>query len=178
MRIISGKYKGRLIKPPQGFRARPTTDYSRESLFNILSNRYDFEELDVLDLFAGTGCITYEFGSRGARSVEMVELNRPNYKFISNTIKELGLENVTIYHTDVRIYLRKCSRKFDIVFADPPYELAWLEDIPQMVRESGIVKPTGILIIEHPKRVSFTGSEGFYEHRNYGSVNFSFFRFN
>ena len=178
MRIISGKYRGRQINPPKGFRARPTTDYARESLFNILVNRVNFEDLEVVDLFAGTGSVSYEFASRDVKSVEMVELNRFSYKFINDTIKELGLDNVTLYHTDVRIYLRKCSKKFDIVFADPPFELTWLEDIPAMVRESGIVRPTGILIIEHPKRVSFTGTEGFYEHRNYGSVNFSFFRFN
>lgn len=177
MRIISGKYKGRLIKPPQGFRARPTTDYARESLFNILANRYDFEELDVLDLFAGTGSITYEFASRGVRSVELVELSRPNYSFIAATLRELELDNVTSYNTDVRIYLRKSKSRFDLVFADPPYDLAWLRDIPSLVMSSGILKTGGVFIMEHPEKISFNDNEGFKEHRYYGSVNFSFFSF-
>ncbi|MFO7574684.1 MAG: RsmD family RNA methyltransferase [Bacteroidales bacterium] len=177
MRIISGKYKGRLIKPPQGFRARPTTDYARESLFNILANRYNFDELDVLDLFSGTGSITYEFASRDARSVELVELNRTNYRFIAATLRELKLENVTSYNTDVRIYLRKSQRRFDLVFADPPYDLSWLNEIPQMVMNSGILKTGGVFIMEHPGKMSFNDKEGFKEHRYYGSVNFSFFSF-
>ena len=177
MRIISGKYRGKVIKPPQGFRARPTTDYARESLFNILANRYEFDEIDVLDLFAGTGSITYEFCSRGARSVELVELNRSNYRFITSTLQELNMDNVTSFNTDVRIYLRKAVRSFDLIFADPPYALPWLKEIPALVKDAGILKPEGVLIMEHPDKISFDSSEGFHEHRYYGSVNFSFFRF-
>lgn len=177
MRIISGKYRGRSINPPQGFRARPTTDYARESLFNILSNRYDFEDIDVLDLFSGTGSMSYEFASRDTKSVELVELNKSNYRFIVSTIREMEIPRITTYNTDVRIYLRKCTRKFDLVFADPPYDLPWLKDLPEMVMQSGIVKPGGIMILEHPVRVSFSGASGFHEHRHYGNVNFSFFSF-
>jgi 16S rRNA (guanine(966)-N(2))-methyltransferase RsmD len=177
LRIISGKYRGRTINPPTGYRARPTTDYARESLFNIITNRYDIENLDVLDLFSGTGSISYEFASRGARSVELAELNKHNFRFITETIRELGFENVTAWNTDTRIYLRKCRRSFDIIFADPPYNLPWLSNIPVMVCEAGILKPGGMLILEHPGSISFSETDGFFEHRFYGSVNFSFFSF-
>jgi len=175
--IISGKYKGRLIKPPQGLRVRPTTDYARESLFNILINRLNFEDIDVLDLFSGTGSVTYEFASRGARSVELVELNRSNYGFITATLRELNLENVTSYNTDIRIYLRKSKRRFDLIFADPPYDLPWLKDIPALIMKYGVLKQGGIFILEHPSKTSFNDTVGFSEHRHYGSVNFSFFSF-
>jgi 16S rRNA (guanine966-N2)-methyltransferase len=177
LRIVSGIYKGRTINPPKGFHARPTTDYARESLFNILGNRYNFSELDVLDLFAGTGSISYEFASREVNSIELVELNRVNYRFIISTIRDLGLSTIKSYNTDARIYLRKAGNRFDIAFADPPYDLPWLTDIPELVRESSVLKPGGILILEHPRHITFKGSVGFFEHRFYGSVNFSFFRF-
>lgn len=177
MRIVSGIYRGRNINPPKGFRARPTTDYARESLFNILGNRYNFSELDVLDLFSGTGSISYEFASREVNSIELVELNRLNYRFIMSTIRDLGIKSIKSYNTDVRIYLRKAENRFDIIFADPPYELEWLTEIPQMVSKASILKPGGILIVEHPQRVTFSGQAGLIEHRFYGSVNFSFFRF-
>lgn len=177
MRIVSGLYRGRSINPPKGFHARPTTDYARESLFNILGNRYDFTELSVVDLFAGTGSISYEFASREVKSIELVESSRTNYRFIMSTIRDMGIKNIKSYNTDVRIYLRKVTTKADLVFADPPYELEWLKEIPVLVKESGVLKPDGILIVEHPKGVSFNGTEGFFEHRFYGSVNFSFFRF-
>lgn len=177
MRIISGKYRGRNIIPPKGFRARPTTDYARESLFNIIENRFDISSLDVLDLFSGTGSITYEFLSRDALSAEFVELNRFNYRYIASVISDLGLSNVSGFNTDVRIYLRKCNRKFDIIFADPPYDLPWLGSIPDMIREAGILKPEGTFILEHSSAFSFAGRSGFSEHRHYGNVNFSFFSF-
>ena len=177
MRIVSGIYRGRSINPPKGFRARPTTDYARESLFNILGNRYDFTELDVLDLFSGTGSISYEFASREVNSIELVESNRLNYRFIMSTIRDLDIKCIKSYNTDVRIYLRKAENRFDLIFADPPYDLEWLTELPKMVREASILKSGGVLIIEHPKHVTFSGYEGLIEHRFYGSVNFSFFRF-
>jgi len=176
LRIIGGKYRGRRIDPPQGFKARPTTDFARESLFNILGNRIDFEEARVLDLFAGTGSISYEFSSRGAKEVHLVEQNLKHISGIKRIIRDLGLENIRPIHIEVRTYLKICKAKYDVVFADPPYDLRWLEDIPDMVTGSGILEKDGFLVLEHPKKMDFSGHRLFFEHRNYGGVNFSFFR--
>jgi 16S rRNA (guanine966-N2)-methyltransferase len=176
LRIISGKYKGRRINPPSNFKARPTTDYARESLFNILNNRIDFEAVDVLDLFAGTGSISYEFASRGAPLVHLVEKDSQHISFIRKCIGEIGFDNIKPIHIDVKAYLKTCRAKYDIVFADPPFNLSWFETIPDLVTSSGIIKDDGFFILEHPKDLSFAGHNTFFEHRNYGSVNFSFFR--
>jgi 16S rRNA (guanine966-N2)-methyltransferase len=176
LRIISGKYKGKRINPPAGFKARPTTDYARESLFNILNNRIDFESVDVLDLFSGTGSISFEFASRGALSVHLIEKDQRNISFIRKMKEELKLENIKPIHIDVKAYLKTCSCKYDLIFADPPYELPWLPDLPDHVMNAGILKDDGVFILEHPKDQSFSAHKFFFEHRNYGSVNFSFFR--
>ena len=176
MRIIGGKYKGRRINPPGDFRARPTTDFAREGLFNILNNRVDFETVSVLDLFSGTGSISFEFASRGAVSVHLVEKDIKHISGIRKILKELDLENVKPIHIDVKAYLKTCSVKYDIVFADPPYELSWLMDLPDLVTQSGIIKEDGFFILEHPRDLSFSGHKLFLEHRNYGGVNFSFFK--
>jgi 16S rRNA (guanine(966)-N(2))-methyltransferase RsmD len=176
LRIIGGKYRGRRIDPPQGFKARPTTDFAREGLFNILENRINFEEARVLDLFAGTGSISYEFSSRGAKEVHLVEQNLKHISGIKLIIRDLGLENIRPIHIEVRTYLKICKAKYDVVFADPPYDLRWLEDIPDMVTRSGILEKDGFLVLEHPKKMDFSGHRLFFEHRNYGGVNFSFFR--
>ena len=176
MRIIGGKYKGRRISPPAGFTARPTTDFARESLFNILNNRIGFEDVSVLDLFAGTGSISYEFASRGAREVHLVEMDIRHVSGIRRIIKELGITNIKTIHIDVRAYLKTCSVKYDVVFADPPYSLSWLREIPDLVAGSGIMKEEGFFILEHPKAMSFSSHKLFFEHRNYGGVNFSFFK--
>ncbi len=176
MRIIGGKYRGRRINPPSGFRARPTTDFARESLFNILTNRIDFGEAVVLDLFAGTGSISYEFASRGAKEVHLAEIDIKHVSGIRRIIKELGAENIKVIHIDVKAYLRTCSAKYDLVFADPPYDLPWLKDLPDLVTGSGVLKEEGIFILEHPRNMRFDDNALFFEHRNYGSVNFSFFR--
>jgi 16S rRNA (guanine966-N2)-methyltransferase len=176
LRIISGKFKGRQINPPSGFKARPTTDYARESLFNILANRIDFESVDVLDLFSGTGSISFEFASRGAQNVHLVEKDYRNISFIRRMKGEMGFDNIKPIHIDVKAYLRACTYKYDIIFADPPYELPWLSELADLVMDAGILKDDGIYILEHPKGISFSGHKFFFEHRNYGSVNFSFFR--
>jgi 16S rRNA (guanine966-N2)-methyltransferase len=176
LRIISGKYRGKKIVPPSGFRARPTTDYARESLFDILSNRYDMTLIEVLDLFSGTGSISYEFASRGSPVIHLVEKDIRNIMFIRKMIAEMNLENTRAIHIDVKAYLQTCSYKYDIVFADPPYELSWLSQLPDMVMKSGILKSDGIFILEHPKGTTFNSNPCFFEHRNYGNVNFSFFR--
>ena len=176
MRIIGGKYKGRRINPPGDFSARPTTDFAREGLFNILNNRVDFETINVLDLFSGTGSISFEFASRGAVSVHLVEKDFKHISGIKKILKELDLENVKPIHIDVKAYLKTCSVKYDIVFADPPYELSWLKELPDLVTKSGIIEEDGFFVLEHPRDLSFAGHELFFEHRNYGGVNFSFFK--
>lgn len=176
MRIISGIYKGRLITPPKNLRARPTTDFAREALFNILINRYDFETLKVLDLFSGTGSVSYEFASRGASQVVLVDKDNYHIAFIKKTIDELHFDNIKAVHIDVKAFLKTCDQKYDIVFADPPYDLPWLDTLPGLVAGAGVVNDEGIFILEHPKHMSFTKEPGFFEHRNYGGVNFSFFR--
>lgn len=176
MRIIGGKYKGRRINPPSNFKARPTTDFAREGLFNVLNNRIDFESVNVLDLFSGTGSISYEFASRGANIVHLVEKDYIHISGIKRILKELDLQNVKPIHIDVRAYLKTCSVKYDIVFADPPYELPWLTELPDLVMQAGVIKDEGFFILEHPRDISFAGNELFFEHRNYGGVNFSFFK--
>ncbi|NLA48284.1 MAG: 16S rRNA (guanine(966)-N(2))-methyltransferase RsmD [Bacteroidales bacterium] len=176
MRIIGGKYRGRRIDLPPGFRIRPTTDFARESLFNILENITDFEEAFVLDLFAGTGSIGYEFSSRGVAGVHLVEQNRKNVSGIKKIIANIGFDNIKVIHIDVRTYLKICKTRYDIIFADPPYDLPWLEEIPRLVFGSDILKSEGLLVLEHPVKINFRIHELFFDHRSYGGVNFSFFR--
>lgn len=176
MRIIGGKYRGRRINPPGNFKARPTTDFAREGLFNILSNRVDFEEIIVLDLFSGTGTISYEFASRGTPVIHLIEKDPVHIAGIKKILRELDFSTVRPIHIDVRAYLKTCSYKYDIVFADPPYELTWLKELPDMVTQSAIIKEEGFFILEHPRDISFANHQLFFEHRNYGGVNFSFFR--
>lgn len=176
MRIIGGKYRGRRINPPGNFKARPTTDFAREGLFNILNNRVDFQTITILDLFSGTGSISYEFASRGASIVHLVEKDFKHISGIKKILKDLELDNVKPIHIDVMAYLKTCSIKYDIVFADPPYELSWLTELPDLVSQAGIIKDDGFFILEHPRDLSFTEHKLFFEHRNYGGVNFSFFK--
>ena len=175
MRIIGGTHRGRRINPPSNFKARPTTDFAREGLFNILNNRVDFESIDVLDLFAGTGSISYEFASRGVKSVHLVEKDINHISGIKKILKDMDLQNVRPIHIDVKAYLKTCSVKYDIVFADPPYELSWLQELPDIVTQAGVINEGGVFILEHPRDLSFTQHKLFFEHRNYGGVNFSFF---
>ncbi len=177
MRIIGGKYRGRRIIPPSGFKARPTTDFAREGLFNILNNRIDFETVNVLDLFSGTGSISYEFASRGAASVHLVEKDIKHIAGIRHIIKDMGFENIKPVHIDVMAYLKTCSVKYDMVFADPPYDLSWLKELPDLVMDSDIINENGFFILEHPRGLNFNNHRLFFEHRNYGGVNFSFFKY-
>jgi 16S rRNA (guanine(966)-N(2))-methyltransferase RsmD len=175
LRIIGGTYKGRIITPVAGLKARPTTDFARESLFNILSNRVDFKSISVLDLFSGTGAIGFEFASRGAVVVHMIEKDHKHITGIRHITEKFGFTNIKPVHIDVKAFLKTCRFKYDIVFADPPYDLEWLTGIPDMVISSGVMKENGFFILEHPKALRFGDHASFYEHRNYGSVNFSFF---
>lgn len=175
MRIVSGKYKGRYINPPKNFRARPTTDFAKENIFNILNNNFDFSDLSVLDLFSGTGSISYEFASRECNSVISIESNFKHHIFIQKTISELGLQNIKAIKSDVFRYVKSCKSKFDIIFADPPYELKAIESIPAYIFEHGILNKDGWLIVEHGDKTNFSRQAGYRETRKYGGVNFSIF---
>lgn len=176
MRIISGKYKGRAIIPPKNLRARPTTDFAKENLFNVLGNLVDFEECDVLDLFAGTGSMSYEFASRGARSITSVEINAVHHNFIRQTARSLGADNIFVVKANAFLYLRSCPKQFDIVFSDAPYDLEGLEEIVPLVLESNILREEGIFIFEHSDKYDFSNNPYFWQLRSYGSVQFSMFR--
>ncbi|MBN1819666.1 MAG: 16S rRNA (guanine(966)-N(2))-methyltransferase RsmD [Prolixibacteraceae bacterium] len=176
MRIVGGKYKGRIFNPGNNFRARPTTDMAKEGLFNILTNRINFEETDVLDLFSGTGSISLEFISRGSRHVTLIESDPVHFRFILQTINSLEIENITPVKTDVFRFLNRCDSEFDLIFADPPFNLKRLDEIPDLIFNASILKPGAILILEHPKNYNFSNHLHFKELRNYGSVHFSFFQ--
>ena len=175
VRIISGKYGGRIIKPPKNFKARPTTDLAREGLFNILNNRIDFEGLRVLDLFAGTGSVGFEFASRGASRVDMVEINFIHFNFIKKAIQILGAENVKVMKSDFFRIIPGIKQNYDLVFADPPYDMKNFDLVPKLVLSQGILEPGGFFILEHSRDYDFSELPGFIELRKYGSVHFSFF---
>ncbi len=176
MRIVSGIYKGRAINPPKNLRARPTTDFAKENLFNVLGNLVDFEECDVIDLFAGTGSISYEFASRGARSVTSVEINAVHYNFIRQTGKLLGIENFYPVKANVFLYLKSCTKQFDIIFSDAPYDLPNSEEVVDLVLQGDMLREGGIFIFEHSKKMNFEERPEFWQSRSYGSVQFSFFK--
>ena len=175
MRIISGSCGGRTINPQKNLRARPTTDFAKENLFNVLGNVVDFEGIDVLDLFAGTGSISYEFASRGAASVTSVEINAVHYNFIRTTAKSFGLTNIHPVKANVFLYLKSCAKKYDVIFSDAPYDLEGSEAVVDMVLEKGLLKEGGIFIFEHSKDKDFSSHTRFSRLRSYGSVQFSIF---
>ena len=175
MRIIGGRLKGQTIKLPVSYAARPTTDFAREGLFNILGNEYEFEDLKVLDLFGGTGAISYEFASRGASRVYCVEMSRDNASFIKTEAVRLGLDNVTMVRDNVFDFLPVCREKFDVIFADPPYALEGLEAIPDKVFARDILHPGCYFILEHGDGHSFRNHPYFVKERSYGRVHFTFF---
>ena len=176
MRIISGKYRGRAINPPKNLRARPTTDFAKENLFNILQNLVDFEQCDVLDLFSGTGSVSYEFASRGANSVTSVEINAVHHNFIRTTARSLGADNIFAVKANVFLYLKSCPKSFDIVFSDAPYDLEGLEQVVGLVLDGNILKEDGIFIFEHSETYNFENHPLFWQSRSYGSVQFSSFK--
>ena len=164
-----------MINPPKNLRARPTTDFAKENLFNVLGNVVDFEGIDVLDLFAGTGSISYEFASRGAASVTSVEINAVHYNFIRTTAKTYGLTNIHPVKANVFLYLKSCAKKYDVIFSDAPYDLEGSEAVVDMVLEKGLLKEGGIFIFEHSKNKDFSSHPRFSRLRSYGSVQFSIF---
>ena len=175
MRIISGSHRGKQLRPPKGLPVRPTTDLAKESLFNILINRIDFEDCSVLDLFAGTGNISLEFASRGARDVVSVELNFKCAEFISKTAREMNFENVFVVKANTFNYLKSVKRSFDLIFADPPYEMKEVNQLPGLVFDHNLLNEDGWFVLEHDTSVSFKNHPCFVEERQYGKVHFTFF---
>ena len=175
MRIIGGVHKGKGINPPKGYKARPTTDFAKEGLFNILDNEYEFKDLVVLDLFGGTGSIGFEFASRGAALVDCVEMNAENARFISKAASALGIKGHNTVHCNVFDFLPLCTRKYDLVFADPPYALEALDQLPDKVLGAGILHPGCYFILEHGDEHCFREHKAFVKEKKYGNVHFSFF---
>ncbi len=175
MRIIAGTLKGRRLNPPANLPVRPTTDMAREGLFNILNNYVDFEDCAVMDLFAGTGAMSVEFISRGAREVTAVDINNACTEYIKSEAQRLELRNLRVVRADVFDLLKRANRKFDLVFADPPYAIEGLATLPNLVFEHQLLTDDGIFILEHPREYSFEEHPHFWQHRNYGKVNFTFF---
>ncbi|MBN9284544.1 MULTISPECIES: 16S rRNA (guanine(966)-N(2))-methyltransferase RsmD [Flavobacterium] len=178
MRIISGKYKGRRINPPKNLPVRPTTDMSKESLFNILNNYFNFSELRVLDLFAGTGNISYEFASRGSGPITSVDGDFGCVNFIKKTAKEFDFD-ITAIKSDVFKFLEKSKASYDIIFADPPYgmEKKDFEKIVELVFQNELLETDGMMIIEHSKHTPINHMDNFSFLKNYGGSVFSFFEF-
>ncbi|MBR1922529.1 MAG: RsmD family RNA methyltransferase [Paludibacteraceae bacterium] len=174
MRIISGKYGGRRLAPPKNITARPTTDFAKESLFNLLNNRMDFEGVEMLDLFAGTGGIGLEFVSRGAKQVTAVELAHTQQNFIIQTCKQLGITNLRVVRGDVFKFLNACTLSYDFIYADPPYALERIDELPDRILP--FLRTDGWLVIEHGQTTDFTSHPRHQETRSYGSVYFSFFQ--
>lgn len=178
MRVISGIYKRRRFDVPKTFKARPTTDFAKENLFNVLlSNYMDFEErVTALDLFAGTGSISIELVSRGCDRVISVEKDGAHHAFISKIMKEVGTDKCLPIRGDVFKYINGSREQFDFIFADPPYELKELDTLPELIFKNNLLKENGLFVLEHGKQNNFEDNPHFLERRIYGSVNFSFFQ--
>ncbi len=175
MRIISGNLRGKRITPPANYKARPTTDFAKEGLFNILSGEIDYEHVSFLDLFSGTGGISYEMASRGCRDIVAVEMNPVNCNFIKKTAASLKIEGMQAVHHNVFDFIGICTKAFDLIFADPPYALEGLNTLPAKVLAAPMLAPGGMFILEHPADHSFEGEPGFIKEKKYGNVHFSFF---
>ena len=174
MRVITGTARGRKLREPEGMASRPTTDNVKESMFNLI--QFDIEGRRVLDLFAGTGSISYEFASRGVHSVTSVEINPVHYNFIKKTAADLGIDNLFAVKANVFLYLKSCAKQFDLIFSDAPYDLEGSEEVIRLVLERDLLKPDGFLVFEHSKNINFSSDPHFWQSRSYGSVQFSFFK--
>jgi 16S rRNA (guanine(966)-N(2))-methyltransferase RsmD len=175
MRIVSGIYRGRRLTPPVNLPVRPTTDFAKEGLFNVLNNLVDFESLRVLDLFTGTGSIAFEFLSRGAIEVTAIDSNNRCVEFIKKTAETFGATNIKAVKSNSFVFIKHMVSTYDLIFADPPYDLERIESIPDLVFASDLLSQEGMLILEHSDRYKFEKHVNFASHRQYGSVNFSFF---
>jgi 16S rRNA (guanine966-N2)-methyltransferase len=176
MRIISGIHGGRRIHPPSDMpHTRPTTDIAREGLFNVLQHNLEFEALSTLDLFGGTGCISYELASRGAANLTIVEKDEKMFSFIKKTISDLKFENISLIKSDVFRFIENCNQQYDFIFAGPPYALHNIDDLPIRIFEKKLVKPNGWFVLEHTPRNGYKKFEYYKTERNYGTTIFSIF---
>ena len=175
MRIITGTLKGRRLNPPENLPVRPTTDMARESLFNILNNMTVYENISVLDLFSGTGAVSFEFISRGAKQVTAIEINNKCTDFIKKSADTFQIKNLHVVRADVFDIIKRAYQKFDIIFADPPYALDGLATLPDKVFAQDILHPGAYFILEHPQEFNFSNHPRFCKERKYGNVHFSFF---
>ncbi len=173
MRIVGGTHRGRTFYPPKNLPVRPTTDFGKEALFNILANRVAFESVHALDLFCGTGSISYELASRGCTAVTAVDEDYACCAFVKKTSDEFGLDGIKVIKNEVFRFLKNEKKQFDLIFADPPYEFRDTSKLPELIFGSDLLKPDGLLIIEHPAELNFEKETFFLEKRNYSKVNFS-----
>ena len=177
MRIISGTLGGRKINPPSKMPyTRPTTDIAKEGLFNILQHRIDFEDIKTLDLFGGTGSISYELFSRGATDLTIIEKDNVMHDFIKKNLLQYKIENTKLYKMDVFKFLESASGQFDFIFAGPPYALTTIDDIPKIVVSKKMIAEDGYFVLEHTPRNNYKNFEGYQFEKNYGSTIFSFFQ--
>ena len=177
MRIIGGDWGGRKIRPPHHMpHTRPTTDIAKEGLFNMVQHQINLDGIATLDLFGGTGSISFELASRGARELTVVERDPAMYAFIKKTAAELGLTGINLVREDVFRFLKHCQDQFDFIFAGPPYALKNIEDIPQLIAERGLIADGGWFVLEHTPRNRFEGYPLYSFSRNYGTTVFSIFR--
>lgn len=177
MRIIGGKLKGIRLQPPANLPVRPTTDMAKEALFNILNNKFDFENCTVLDLFSGTGNLTFEFASRNVEKILAVDLNFGCVNWIKNTAKQYEFDQIEVRKGDVFKLLKQLTGSYDLIFADPPYNLPNIPQIPTLVKEQQLLKPNGLLVVEHQSHMKLDNQAGYTETRKYGNSSFSFFEF-
>jgi len=175
MRIIGGKLKGIRLNPPKKLPVRPTTDMAKEALFNILGNKVDIEQLKILDLFSGTGNISLEFASRGAKQITSVDINFGCVSYLKTTSKELDLAQISTFKSDVFKFLNAETEKYDLIFADPPYDISKIPEIAQIVFNKQLLADDGLLIIEHQSMHNLGNHPNFVEKRKYGYSAFSFF---
>ncbi|MBS1759906.1 MAG: RsmD family RNA methyltransferase [Bacteroidetes bacterium] len=176
MRIISGEYGGRRFNPPNKMPyTRPTTDVAKEGLFNIIQNNLDIKALKTLDLFGGTGSISYELASRGAQDLTIVEKDSQMYEFIKKTIADLKIENINPIKLDVFKFIQNCTDQFDLIFAGPPYALTNIDDLPKLIFEKHLLKMKGWFILEHTPRNDYKQFPFYKTERNYGTTIFSIF---
>ncbi len=176
MRIISGSLGGRRIKPPTKMpHTRPTTDIAKEGLFNTLQHLIDFEGISSLDLFGGTGCISYELASRGASDLTLIEKDRKMADFIKKNLADLKIENAQVTMMDVFSYMKSCKQSYDFIFAGPPYALATIDELPEVLFENKLLKQDGIFVLEHTPRNNYEHHPNFFKIKNYGHTLFSFF---
>ena len=176
MRIIRGRYKGKIISPPKGFNSRPTTDYAKESLFNILENKLDIQNLRVLDLFSGSGNISFEFLSRSCENVVSIEINKNYSDHIKKQVSELFPLKGKVICTDAFKFCEKSNLDFDLIFADPPFDHKDLKIIPDLILNNESLNKDVLIIIEHPRKINFSEHVNFIEERRYGNITFSFFQ--